>query len=211
MSLLLRTIEAFPRGRTTEELEALLGASFDSARRQALRNELVELQRAGWITRGRDGRWRPVARAPLGPARPAPSAPPDPAAGAGEPLVAVPGRFRSEPVEAMPDADGPDEAAPEGGAPPDPRALLRYYRACLLSDTRGAVAEVADRYATTFLLVSGAGHAFSEEDQTEPREAVIEVTAEDLPASFREALARRSDNERSFAVGWPIAIANRRG
>ena len=42
MSLLLKTIEAFPLGRTTSELIDLLDVSFDSAKREVVRRELAE-------------------------------------------------------------------------------------------------------------------------------------------------------------------------
>ncbi|GIX12415.1 MAG: hypothetical protein KatS3mg118_0374 [Paracoccaceae bacterium] len=41
MSLILRTIEAFPRGRTTSELGVLLDAAFCAEKRQALNAELA--------------------------------------------------------------------------------------------------------------------------------------------------------------------------
>jgi very-short-patch-repair endonuclease len=211
MSLLLRTIEAFPRGRTTLELEALLDVSFSAEGRQALRSELLELQREGLIVRGRDGRWRPVqrvvhARADLAaPAR-------VPTLGeASETLVAVPGQFAVEPAEAE---TGPPEPEGEETAPqaPDPHALLRYYRAALLSDTRGAVAEAVDSYAVRYIFVAGTGTAFPPlEDDGGWRQSVIEIRLEDCPDSFREALARREDNERSLAIGWPVAVSTRRG
>ena len=47
MSLLLKTIEAFPRGRTTSELMALLDVAFDGSQREAVRRELAELQAKG--------------------------------------------------------------------------------------------------------------------------------------------------------------------
>ena len=60
MSVVLRTIEAFPRGRTTEQLSALLGASFNHTKKVALLAELDVLLRDGKVVKGRDGKWRPI-------------------------------------------------------------------------------------------------------------------------------------------------------
>lgn len=211
MSVLLRTIEAFPRGRTTLELEALLDVSFSAAGRQAVRLELLELQRQGLIVKGRDGRWKAVRRA--APQQPAVVRTPNRvrADGPSETLVAVPARFLVEPAE--PDT-GPGElpAAESATRPPAAKALLRYYRAALLSDTRGAVKEAVDYYATRFIFVSGTGNALlpsSEENGWQ--QSAIEIRSEDLPDSFREALARRENDERSLAVGWPVAVSASQG
>ena len=58
MSLLLKTIEAFPLGRTTNELTVLLDVAFDGARREAGSRELVELQATGVVSSGRGHRCR---------------------------------------------------------------------------------------------------------------------------------------------------------
>lgn len=207
MSLVLRTIEAFPRGRTTSELGVLLDAAFCAEKRQALNAELAELQRQGLIRLGRDGRWRPLRRpapgAAAGPRQP--GALPD----AGGPLVAVPAQFRrmAAHADAAPRDDDGDSAA---AAAVDPRALLRYYRAALMSDARGAVAEAVDRYAASYLFVCGTGAALPAGDGDEAA-AVIAIGRDSLPDSFREALARREAAERRLAVGWPVAVATRQG
>ena len=41
MSLLLKTIESFPLGRTTNELMVLLDVAFDGAQREAVGRELA--------------------------------------------------------------------------------------------------------------------------------------------------------------------------
>lgn len=60
MTVVQRTVEAFPRGRTTEELVTLLGASFDESKRQAILAELHALNRSGVISLQRNGRWIPA-------------------------------------------------------------------------------------------------------------------------------------------------------
>ncbi|WP_158540136.1 hypothetical protein [Rhodosalinus halophilus] len=68
------SIEGFPRGRTTEQLLALLAVDFDPLRRAAVVAELGELARQGAIRRGRDGRWRATAQS-----RAVQEGPPEPA------------------------------------------------------------------------------------------------------------------------------------
>ena len=56
MSVILKTVRAFPRGRTSEEILVLIGASFSHDKRLAAIAELEELVRDGHIEKGRDGR-----------------------------------------------------------------------------------------------------------------------------------------------------------
>ena len=65
VSLLLNTIEAFPCGRTTHELFALLDVKFDHSTRLLIQGELNALQKDGTIVLGRDRKWRSITRQPV--------------------------------------------------------------------------------------------------------------------------------------------------
>ncbi len=56
MSIVRRTIEAFPKGRTTEQLWMLLGSAFDHDKKIAVLAELDALSEARRIVKGRDGK-----------------------------------------------------------------------------------------------------------------------------------------------------------
>ncbi len=198
MSLLMRTIGGFPRGRTTEELLALLAVDFDPPRRAAVAAELGELADQGAVRRGRDGRWRATAQSRAGPeTAPKPAVPDAP----GDLLHAVQGDFRRRPV-----GDGVEAEAGADGAVDLP-ALIRYYRAALRADPRGAIAETEDRHGTSWQLLTGAGPVTPDEGE----EVFVSVPLDALPADFRQALAKREANETTLALGWPIFVGRRAG
>ena len=58
MSLLLRTIKAFPSGKLAEELIFLLDKDCNPQQRIALFSELYDLEMQGLIRRGTDGKWK---------------------------------------------------------------------------------------------------------------------------------------------------------
>lgn len=131
MSVVRRTIEAFPRGRTTEELLVLLGASFDDSKKRSIVSELQALATSGVVCLERNGRWKPVAVLN--------SAMNNLAGGSstslerpGEDLLfAVPATIGTERKPA--DAEADDDGAM---VPIDPNALLRHWRSALRSDPR---------------------------------------------------------------------------
>lgn len=200
MSLLLRTIEAFPLGRTTEQLFALLDVDFEHRKRQALLAELDELVTNGRISRGRDGRWRAVPPQPRIAPR-MPSSRPQPA-GTVEVLTAAPATFREHP---LPDEDQSSEVDPTGKI--DPAALLRYWRAALRSDPRGAITETEERHGTSWHLITGAGPVVA----AEQNRLTITVKTDDLAPSFRQTLLSRAANEQALALGWPMAVGRKNG
>ncbi|MFC6689633.1 AAA domain-containing protein [Jhaorihella thermophila] len=202
MSTLLRTVEAFPRGRTTDELYALLDVDFNAARREQILAELIALQKRGVVTLGRDNKWRAVSRTVAAAGRHGTGAGPGAGADPGAVLQAVPAGFSRQ-------ADRETAGSEDGGdtAQINPIALLRYYRAALQSDPRGALTQADDRHGTAYQLICGAGDPFPEDGET----GIIRVTLDHLPDSFREALSRREANDRALAIGWPISIARKSG
>jgi hypothetical protein len=151
MSVLLRTIAAFPSGRTTSQLFALLDGDFDPRTRSEIYSELSILADAGKITKGRDGKWRSLRRfTATGTNTPVFSGAPENLS-ADQILRAAPAIFRlSAQNEAALGGD-------PGAARLDPNALLRYYRSTLRADPRGAISQVDDRHAVQWHLVTGSG------------------------------------------------------
>ncbi|TJZ79803.1 AAA domain-containing protein [Paracoccus hibiscisoli] len=202
MSIVKRTIEAFPRGRTTEELIVLVGAAFDQDRRRAVLAELQALALSGEIRSERGGRWIPIA---ANQALATPSLQGIVASstnGKSDFLYAVPGVFQTEALSVV-DELGDDE---DSGVI-DPQALLRYWRSALRSDPRGAVTQAPDRHGAQWVLVTGRGPLNPEPNTRR----VLSFDLESLPPEFRQALLRRQANEMTLAVGWPIMVGRQSG
>ncbi len=202
MSVLLRTIKAFPTGRTTSELLVLLDSDIDPQRRSEIFAELASLSATGKVFKGRDGKWR---CATLQPASPFSNSPPEkenpPHAPEERRLLAALARFQSI---SQPAIETPMEDAMVGH---DPAALLRYYRSALRTDPRGAISQDAERHGQQWQLIFGSG-PLSVEDGEVLR---ISISLDQLSDDFRKALVKREANEQTLAVGWPIAIGTKSG
>ncbi len=199
MSALLRTLDAFPRGRTTEEVLVLMGAGFDHAKRVMLLAELDELLATGRAVKGRDGKWRSTKT--YTPRTDGRSAPPNQnEASIPDVLTAAPARFTLElPVEG--------DLADSSRDTIDPSALLRYWRSALRSDPRGATTAVGDLHGVDWHLIAGRGPIV-------PGEAgavKISILLDDLCDEFRQALLRRESLDNALAVGWPLAVGRKAG
>ncbi|PZM07962.1 AAA domain-containing protein [Rhizobium tubonense] len=201
MSVLLRTISAFPTGRTTNELFALLDVDFDPRRRTEIYAELSALSASGKVSKGRDGRWRPIATARNQAIQVSPVNGADDVKADDKLLLPVHATFKSSPAKAI------EVDATEAAINFDPNALLRYYRSALRSDPRGAISQVDDRHAVQWQLFTGMGPLTPEDGQI----LTISIVLEDLPDEFRKALVKREANEQTLAVGWPIAIGKKQG
>ena len=203
LSLVTKTIEAFPNGRTTSELYALLDVDFDAQKRAAIRAELDALGQEGLVRLGRDGKWRLVSRLirPERLPRIGPSQIGGPQADQ-DILIAAAARFHV--VSSLEEEIAPEE---ETSDTPGPQALLRYYRAAVRSDPRGALTQPLDAYGTNHVLLSGSGNFWTSEND---EQGEIRIQLEALPDRFREALRRRDANENALAIGWPISLAHQR-
>lgn len=206
MSLLLRTLKAFPRGCTLEELFVLLDSAFDSGKRRAIQVELDELVIAGEVRKLRNGKWQPIVRPVvnnrekvIGINQIKESADIDSVED--NALIAAYASFHRQAVNTNSDLEKDEEEQP------DPNALLRYWRSALRSDPRGAITQAEDRHGSAWHLVTGAGPIFPEEGQQQ--NLLIELDL--LSPEFRQALMRRDSNENVFAIGWPIAIGRKSG
>jgi very-short-patch-repair endonuclease len=202
MSIVQRTIEAFPRGRTTEELLVLLGASFDEGKKRTVVSELQTLASSGVVRLERNGRWRPVSALQPSEIRSPDNTSESTARMAEELLYAVPCAIGTELKQA--DIEVADDLAP---ALIDPSALLRYWRSALRSDPRGATTQTPDRHGSQWILATGTGPLAPNEEARR----VITFALDALPADFRQALLRREANEMTLAVGWPVMVGRKSG
>lgn len=206
MSLLLNTIKAFPRGRRLEELLILLDCSFDDVKRQRIQGELTELVREGAVFKGRDGKWRPIVQPAIPIRKEGDALNGDKASEIAsltevQVLTAARADFRSEALPEELDENLYQEDKP------DPNALLRYWRAALQADPRGSVTQAEDLHGTSWHLICGSGPVSPQ--QNHKRKLSIELDA--LQPEFRQALVRREANEKSFAIGWPLAVGRKSG
>ncbi|MBU0781246.1 MAG: hypothetical protein KKC72_14530 [Alphaproteobacteria bacterium] len=133
MSLILKMVRAFPRGRSTEELLVLVGAGFSHDKRLAAIAELEQLLQDGLVEKGRDGRWRakrelPVNIGQIGKKTNLPSG-----VASEDVIHAAAATFNLEPL-----ANQQFDTEDLGNEHLDPQALLRYWRSALRADPRGA-------------------------------------------------------------------------
>ena len=202
MSLIIKTIEAFPKGRTTKELFAILDVEFKANSREKIRAELLALQQQGLLVLGRDQKWRAVTRMQASGSRPQRKQSETPLWQPTEMLMASPALFTKEvDVSAATDDD------PDASESVDSSSLLRYYRAALQSDPRGALTQAEDRHGTAYQLLSGNGDSMPDLGET----GVIKIGLDGLPDAFREALTRRETKEKTLAIGWPISVTKKSG
>ncbi|SDF71112.1 hypothetical protein SAMN04488105_1621 [Salipiger thiooxidans] len=202
MSLILKMIQAFPRGRSTEELLVLVGASFSHDKRLAAIGELDSLFRDGLIDKGSDGRWRAKTKGlNRGEERGSDLRARSPGS-SGDIIHAASAAFHSEPIVTETfETDG------EGPLGIEPQALLRYWRSALRADPRGATTHVFDKHGIEWSLISGRGPIAPDDG----RASVISIDLDAINPAFREALVRREGHENALAVGWPIAVGRRGG
>ncbi len=202
MSLALKMVRAFPRGRTTEELLVLMGASFSHDKRLAAIGELDTLLRDGLVEKDRAGRWRAKTSMSELEKESTSNSSKRNSESSDDTIHAAPATFVSEPLAT--EQYGADD---EGSVNPDPHALLRYWRSALRADPRGATTQVLDKHGVEWSLISGrgpigpgAGHVLR-----------ISIELDAIDPAFLEALVRREGHENALAIGWPIAVGRRSG
>ena len=192
MSLVLKMVRAFPRGRTTEELLVLVGAAFSHDKRLAALSELETLFRDGLIVRGKDGRWHAKTDGFKRREESVSASRGGGPEGFDDIIYAATASFSSESTGSeLPDQDD------ESSDAPDPQALLRYWRSALRADPRGATTQVLDKHGIEWALISGRGPISPEEGQT--LKVTIELDA--IDPAFREALVRTCSCSRGPAIG----------
>ena len=207
MSLLLKTLKAFPRGCTIDELYVLLDSDYNSIKRRSIQVELDELVQNGEARKGRDGRWRPIILPTFNVRDPNASSTTSTNSVRGDEsavpssLTAAFASFRRIPLEQSTDDKIDEEERP------DPNALLRYWRTALRADPRGAIEQTDDRHGSSWHLITGAGPVYP--DDGEGR--LLSIELDTLNPEFRQALQKRDDNENAFAIGWPVAVGRKSG
>jgi very-short-patch-repair endonuclease len=190
MSLLLKTIRAFPRGKFSEELIAELDKDCDPNKRISLFSELYELQSQDLIFKARGGKWK-------GKFFPRSEFQDIGDTNSGDILNAVLGRF--EPLSAPEILVDDQEKTKEFNL----KSLISYFKSSVRSDARGALAAIPEYHETKWLMISGHfPDTFGDGDSS-----IIELTIpiEQLPGSFRKALLRREEEDKSITLGWPIS------
>lgn len=204
MSLVLKMVQAFPRGRTTEELLVLVGASFSHDKRMAAIAELDQLSQEGLIERRQDGRWRARRQSNLQSGATAQRSVGNGADEIEGVIQAAPATFRFDSQNsALSDIDDGNTEASSF----DPQAVLRYWRSALRADPRGATTQVSDKHGIEWSVVSGRGPVLPKEGH----ELRITIELNALDPAFSEALVRREGHENALALGWPIAVGRRTG
>lgn len=204
LSIVLKTIKAFPNGSTLEELYVLMDCSFDDIKKKSLQIELGDLINSKEVYKGRDGKWRPLINISKIPTDNEASVDVEgklPLSAENVRLTAVHANFESSVKEVE---DNLDDTSSK---PPDPNALLRYWRSALRADPRGAITQVGDRHGESWHLITGIGPVAPETSNCQ----IISIDLEKIQPKFRQALMRREANENTFAIGWPIAVGRKKG
>lgn len=189
MSLLLRTIKSYPKGKLAEELIYLLDKDCDPHKRISVFSELIDLEQQALVHRGVDGKWRGKFNyAAQGERKGGGIA-------EGE-LTAIPGEFKS--------VQNPDLQlkSPEFEDRINLKSLLGYFKVAVRSDPRGALGTIPEAHSTKWQLISGSLPQFSEELDTQF--VKLTISLDRLPGTFRQALLRREEADKSITLGWPI-------
>ena len=190
MSLLLRTIKSYPKGKLAEELIYLLDKDCDPHKRISVFAELTELEQQNLVFRDSEGKWRGKFKTlnEDGEEKPDPTEEGS--------LEAVPGRFQN-----MAEAPTNFEAA-DTHSNPDIKRLLSYFKMAVRADPRGALGAIPETHGTKWQLITGGLPQFLGDVETQF--VKLSIRLEDLPGTFRQALLKREESDKSITLGWPI-------
>jgi len=190
MSLLLRTIKSYPRGKLAEELIYLLDKDCDPHKRISVFAELTELEQQNLVFRDSEGKWRGKSTTinEDGEEKPNPT---DEGS-----LEAVPGHFQNI-VEAPTNFEAADTQSN-----PDIKRLLSYFKMAVRADPRGALGAIPETHGTKWQLITGGLPQFLGDVETQL--VKLSIRLEDLPGTFRQALLKREESDKSITLGWPI-------
>ena len=189
MSLLLRTIKSHPKGKLTEELIYILDKDCDPQQRISVFSELTELDKQDLIMRGVDGKWRgrfhnasDVASKTL-----------ESSEGY---LESTPGKF--ELLEDTTFLNAVEEISDQV----DIKSLIGYFKAAVRADPRGALGAIPENHGTKWQLISGSLPQLVSDRDTQF--VKLRLSLDLLPGTFRQALMRREEADKSITLGWPI-------
>ena len=173
-----------------EELIYLLDKDCDPHKRISVFAELRELEKQDLIWRDVKGKWRgkfksvsDVDNEGLKEL-------------AGSPLEAVHGQFVEMEIGAWVDEEV-DQTSDLSL-----KQLLGYFKAAVRADARGALGAIPEAHGTKWQLVTGGLPQFSVEAETQFIRLSLKL--ENLPGTFRQALLRREERDKSITLGWPI-------
>ena len=189
MSILLRTIQSYPKGKLAEELIFLLDKDCDPHKRISVFSELTELERQDLIYRDTSGKWRRKYN------RSIPHRTEDQVSDT-QGLDAIHGIFAE-----ISNSNSGEEVAEVSGEI-DLKKLLGYFKVAVRSDPRGAMGTIPESHSTKWQLITGSLPQFSTE--AEIQNIRLEVRLDQLPGTFRQALMRREESDKSITLGWPI-------
>ena len=190
MSLLLRTIKSYPRGKLAEELIYLLDKDCDPHKRISVFAELTELEQQNLVFRDSEGKWRGKFKT-LNEDGQEKSNPTEEGS-----LEAVPGRFQNI-------AESPTNIeAADAHSNPDIKRLLSYFKMAVRADPRGALGAIPETHGTKWQLITGSLPQFLGDVETQL--VKLSIRLEDLPGTFRQALLKREESDKSITLGWPI-------
>lgn len=198
MSIVERTLAAFPRGRTTSQLVRLLDIEFDADARKSLFSELSELLRAQRLEQRQNGAWH-LHNPQIESARRHSAAP--------RKVDSIELDFDTDiyavnAIYTQVQIDTSELVLSGSDLPPQPAEILRYYRATLRDDPRGRTTLNIEQHGINWHLICGAGPVAPAGEGVRR----IEIATDTIPSSLREAMARREEQERSLAIGWPLAV-----
>jgi len=190
MSLLLRTIKSYPKGKLAEELIYLLDKDCDPHKRISVFAELTELEQQNLVFRDSEGKWRGNFKT-LNQDGQEKSDPTEEGS-----LEAVPGRFQNM-------AETPTNIeAIDAHSNPDIKRLLNYFKMAVRADPRGALGAIPETHGTKWQLITGSLPQFLGDVETQL--VKLSIRLEDLPGTFRQALLKREESDKSITLGWPI-------
>jgi very-short-patch-repair endonuclease len=190
MSLLLRTIKSYPTGKLAEELIYLLDKDCDPHKRISVFAELTELEQQNLVFRDSEGKWRGKFKT-LDKDGQEKSDPTEEGL-----LEAVPGLFQN-----MAEAPTNIEQA-DTHSNPDIKRLLGYFKMAVRADPRGALGAIPETHGTKWQLITGGLPQFLGDVETQL--VKLSIRLEDLPGTFRQALLKREESDKSITLGWPI-------
>ncbi len=198
---ILSILSLSPQGLDITRLGQKLAKAGARASRDTIARELLGLQDTGEVRIGRDRKWR--TKSTFGAITPEAA---DPSNASGQPIA-----LRAIPTVVFPDTSSGHKPAiakvlPTGQLESDWvlfKSLLPYYRKCLQSDGRAALTYSLDRFGVQFVLCRPRGKWWPEIESG----TLLRLDVGLLPAQFKEALARRSNDK--LHVGYPLALIDR--
>ena len=191
MSTILRTIKGFPKGKLAEELIFLINRDCDKQKRVSFYSELRELEQQSLIFRDPNGRWR--ARYFV---EQSSSENVEKKEGEQDLLNAVPGHFEEVTHKTS------ETKVENQRSQAKFTDIIKYFKSSVRADPRGSLGTIPETHNTKWQLIYGSLPVLTEDEDTHIIRLSLELA--NLPDTFRQALIRREENDKSISLGWPI-------